>query len=53
MDSENLQINSISGGARITQEADNVMILQVKNPGSLNSKKVLQVRNSIFELVLT
>ena len=44
---ERLNMNSISGGARVTQEADNVLILQVQEnkDGSKNpiGPKTLQV----------
>lgn len=39
-----LSINSVFGGAKATQEADNVLILQVKSSSAINqSKKALQV----------
>ncbi|XP_045613950.1 mitochondrial DNA helicase isoform X1 [Procambarus clarkii] len=39
-----LSIESVFGGAKVTQEADNVLILQVKDGFTINqSKKILQV----------
>lgn len=39
-----LGIDSIFGGAKVAQEADNILILQVKETGTVNqSKKALQV----------
>lgn len=44
-DGQLLSINSVFGGAKATQEADNVLILQVKSSSALNqSKKALQVK---------
>ncbi|XP_063611381.1 mitochondrial DNA helicase-like [Penaeus indicus] len=43
-DGQLLSINSVFGGAKATQEADNVLILQVKSSSAINqSKKALQV----------
>ncbi|KAK7060659.1 hypothetical protein SK128_018824 [Halocaridina rubra] len=43
-DGQLLNINSIFGGAKLSQEADNVLILQVKDSNAVSqSKKALQV----------
>lgn len=41
---EDLTVNSIFGGAKATQEADNVLIIQHKNLSTQKQKKYLQVR---------
>lgn len=43
-DSEDLTTSSIFGGAKATQEADNVLIIQDKRLTSVRGKKYLQVR---------
>lgn len=44
-----LGIGSVFGGAKVTQEADNVLILQVKSGFSINqSRKILQVVKNRF-----
>ena len=47
-----LAINSIGGGARVTQEADNILILQVKNSGGKKKKKALQIVKNRYGGVL-
>jgi twinkle protein len=42
-DSEDLTTSSIFGGAKATQEADNVLIIQDKRLTSVRGKKYLQV----------
>ena len=42
-DMEDLTINSIFGGAKATQEADNILIIQDKRLTSVRGKKYLQV----------
>lgn len=43
-DGQPLSIGSVFGGAKVTQEADNVLILQVKDGLTINqSRKILQV----------
>lgn len=42
-DSEELSVNSIFGGAKASQEADNVLIIQDKRLSSLRGKKYLQI----------
>ena len=44
-DIDDLTMNSIFGGAKATQEADNVLIIQDKRTSSLQGKKYLQVRH--------
>lgn len=46
-DSEDLTTSSIFGGAKATQEADNVLIIQDKRLTSVRGKKYLQVNNLI------
>lgn len=43
-DAEMLSMNSVFGGAKATQEADNVLIIQQKILQNLKLKKFLQVR---------
>jgi twinkle protein len=43
-DMEDLTINSIFGGAKATQEADNILIIQDKRLTSVRGKKYLQVK---------
>lgn len=43
-ENEDLTTNSIFGGAKATQEADNVLIIQDKRLTSIRGKKYLQVR---------
>lgn len=46
-DSDDLTTNSIFGGAKATQEADNVLIIQDKRLSSIRGKKYLQVCQQI------
>lgn len=43
-DTDELNMSSIFGGAKASQEADNVLILQDKRLSSLRGRKNLQVR---------
>lgn len=43
-ETDELNISSIFGGAKATQEADNIFIIQKKTLPSLHIKKYLQVR---------
>lgn len=43
-DAETLSMNSVFGGVKATQEADNVLIIQQKTLHNLQLKKFLQVR---------
>lgn len=47
-DGEQLSINSVFGGAKASQEADNVLIIQQKMLQSLKIKKYLQVFYELF-----
>lgn len=44
-----LTIRSVYGGGKVTQEADNVLILQVKEGATINqAKKAIEVRSQII-----
>ncbi|GFG33037.1 hypothetical protein Cfor_10752 [Coptotermes formosanus] len=47
-DVEDLTINSIFGGAKATQEADNILIIQDKRLTSVRGKKYLQVAKNRY-----
>ncbi|XP_076042578.1 mitochondrial DNA helicase isoform X2 [Oratosquilla oratoria] len=48
-DGQLLSMNSIFGGVKVTQEADNVLLLQVKEGSSLTqSKKILQIAKNRY-----
>jgi twinkle protein len=47
-DSEDLTTNSIFGGAKATQEADNVLIIQDKRLTSVRGKKYLQIAKNRY-----
>lgn len=50
-DSDDLTTSSIFGGAKATQEADNVLIIQDKRLTSVRGKKYLQVSSCVLKLV--
>lgn len=47
-DSEDLTTSSIFGGAKATQEADNVLIIQDKRLTAIRGKKYLQVAKNRY-----
>lgn len=47
-DAEMLSLNSVFGGAKATQEADNVLLIQQKTLQNLKLKKFLQVRFVLY-----
>lgn len=47
-DAEDLTMSSIFGGAKASQEADNILIIQDKRLASLKGKKYLQVAKNRY-----
>lgn len=51
-DAEDLTMSSIFGGAKASQEADNILIIQDKRLSSMKGKKYLQVLKNVQELYI-